>query len=153
MGNPSRGDDALGPLCLEALQGTLAGPLARGEVELLLEFQLQVEHIYDLVGRARVCFVDASVRAAPPFEWGPLLPTEDRPTTSHALSPGALLACHRRLLGPPPPAWLMAIRGERFELGEEPSEAARAHLARAVEHLGRWCVGLPALSSGRPPAP
>lgn len=135
MGNPSRGDDALGPLLLERLELALAGPLARGGIELLTDFQLQVELIFDLEGRERVVFVDASLVAEPPFTWGPALPDEALPATSHSLSPGALLACHRRLLGPPPPASLLAIRGERFELGEGLSPAAAAHLEQALAHL------------------
>lgn len=125
----------MGPLVLERLGVLLAGPIARGEVELLLEFQLQVELIYDLVGRARVIFVDASVAAAAPFEWGPVGPVEAAPFTTHAMSPAALLDCHRRLLGDPPPASLLAIRGEGFELGEGLSPAAAAHLDRAVAWL------------------
>lgn len=135
MGNPSRGDDALGPLVLERLETTLADRIARGEVELLTDFQLQVELIFDLVARERVIFVDASVSAVAPFEWGPVHPADPVATTSHALGPAALLACHLRLLGPPPPATLLAIRGERFELGEELSEAAAAHLELAVARL------------------
>lgn len=56
IGNPSRGDDALGPLAIERLEALdLAG------VELLTDFQLQVEYALDLAGRRRVIFVDASV--------------------------------------------------------------------------------------------
>jgi hypothetical protein len=61
IGNPSRGDDALGPLFASA-RGELARRRdRRGQVELLTDFQLQIEHALDLVGRARVVFVDASV--------------------------------------------------------------------------------------------
>ncbi len=120
---------------LERLETALADRIARNEVELLTDFQLQVELIFDLVGRARVIFVDASVSAVAPFEWGPVLPVEQVSTTSHALGPAALLAYHLRLLGPPPPATLLAIRGERFELGEGLSEAAAAHLELAVARL------------------
>ncbi|HRG96608.1 MAG TPA: hypothetical protein PLR99_10185, partial [Polyangiaceae bacterium] len=52
LGNPSRGDDALGPTLLERVGAALAPEIARGEVELLAEFQLQPEHALDLVGRA-----------------------------------------------------------------------------------------------------
>ncbi|MDP2785684.1 MAG: Ni/Fe hydrogenase, partial [Sulfurimicrobium sp.] len=55
-GNPSRGDDALGPLLLEQLAA-----LNLPHVELLTDFQLQVEHAVDLQGRERVLFIDASV--------------------------------------------------------------------------------------------
>ena len=49
-GNPSRGDDALGPLFAEAVQA-----MNLPQVECLTDFQLQVEHTLDLVGRQRIC--------------------------------------------------------------------------------------------------
>ena len=61
-GNPSRGDDALGPLLLERLQA-----LNLPHVETLTDFQLQVEHAYDLQGRERVLFIDASVSCTAPY--------------------------------------------------------------------------------------
>ena len=60
-GNPSRGDDALGPECLSAMEGWLQGNSLQSQIELLTDFQLQVEHATDLVGRRLVVFVDASV--------------------------------------------------------------------------------------------
>jgi hydrogenase maturation protease len=58
VGNPSRGDDALGPALLERLRD--AGVDAAGDVELLTDFQLQIEHALDLQGRQAVLFVDAA---------------------------------------------------------------------------------------------
>ena len=55
VGNRSRGDDALGPALLDGLRDDAAIG-----VDLLEEFQLQVEHALDLVGRRGVLFVDAS---------------------------------------------------------------------------------------------
>lgn len=136
IGNPSRGDDALGPLFVEALSSALAGPIARGEVELLTDFQLQIEHTLDLAGRARVVFVDASVKATAPFEYEPVAPSAAPTHTTHAMSPGALLSTYEDVLGPPPPAFVLAIRGERFELGDALSPDARANLDAALAFFG-----------------
>ncbi|MCC6523964.1 MAG: hydrogenase maturation protease [Polyangiaceae bacterium] len=141
VGNPSRGDDALAPLLLERAAVELAPALARGELELLTDFQLQIEHALDLVGRTRVLFVDASVRAAAPFEVLRVTPARDASATTHALSPAAVLATHAAVAGQPPEAWLLAIRGERFELGEGLSDAARENLAAAVQHLAALVTG------------
>lgn len=132
VGNPSRGDDALGPLFVEQAGLALAGEVASGEVELLTDFQLQIEHALDLTGRARVVFVDASVRAAPPFEFSRVAPRGDSSCSTHAMSPEAVLATHQGLVGEPPESWVLAIRGERFELGEPLSDRARAHLDAAL---------------------
>jgi hydrogenase maturation protein HypF len=132
VGNPSRGDDALGPLFVERLSEALAGEVASGKLELLTDFQLQIEHALDLEGRARVVFVDASVRAAPPFEFGRIRPRRDLACSTHSLSPEAVLDTHRVLAGEPPESWLLAIRGERFELGDPLTPNARAYLEAAV---------------------
>jgi len=69
VGNPSRGDDALGPLAAERLAA-----LALPGVEVLTDFQLQVEHALDLLGRRLIVFVDAAASGAAPFELRPLAP-------------------------------------------------------------------------------
>lgn len=132
IGNPSRGDDALGPCFLERLETELHDELASGQLELLGDFQLQIEHALDLSGRQRVLFVDASVSAPPPFDYRRVHPERDATHSSHAMSPAAVLETHQRILGEPPEAWTLAIRGERFELGEGLSASARAGLDAAV---------------------
>ncbi len=135
-GNASRGDDALGPLFVERLQrewGEGAG------VDFLDDYQLQPEHALDLIGRRRVLLVDASRDAAAPFEARPLQAAEDSSISTHALSPQALLAVYRRLQGEePPPVTLLAIRGERFELGEAPGAAAVENLEAALGWARAW---------------
>ena len=71
-GNPSRGDDALGPLLAERLLAHAGAPSLVGRVEVLTDFQLQVEHALDLVGRERILFVDAALDLAEPFTVRPL---------------------------------------------------------------------------------
>jgi hydrogenase maturation protease len=132
VGNPSRGDDALGPAFVERAQLLLAPDIQEGRLELLTDFQLQIEHALDLKGRRHVVFVDASLRARAPFEYTRLVPSRDPSHTTHSMSPEAVLEIHREIVGPPPESWLLAIRGESFELGEELSAAARANLDAAL---------------------
>jgi len=82
-GNPSRGDDAIGPLAIERLEG-----LSLPEIELLTNFQLQVEYALDLVGREEVIFTDASVSGPGLFSFEPVLPRWTR-------APARTLACGR----------------------------------------------------------
>lgn len=135
-GNLSRGDDALGPLCIERLRD-LRVPAAR--VEYLDDYQLQIEHALDLVGRQRVLFVDASLSCRAPFEVTQLRAVQDASFTTHAMSPQALMQLFRDLRGEePPPCTLLAIRGECFELGEPPSVGALDHLAAALQWVEAW---------------
>jgi hydrogenase maturation protease len=128
IGNPSRGDDALGPLAACQLVA-----LALPGVEVLTDFQLQVEHALDLLGRSLVVFIDAAVTGVAPFELRPLAPATDVRHSTHSLSPAAVLDAYRRLTGEEPPSsLLLAIRGYGFELGAPLSEKAAANLQAAL---------------------
>ncbi len=135
VGNRSRGDDALGPLLLDALRAQSCA-----EVELLEEFQLQVEHALDLAGRQAVLFVDASrAPVAGGVALAPLAPQRGHPPTSHSLAPAAVLGVFEQVQpGAPPPAWLLAIEGEAFGLGEGLSPQGAQRLARAIVQARRW---------------
>ena len=143
VGNRSRGDDALGPLLLEALRDEPGA-----EVELLEDFQLQVEHALDLLGRRAVLFVDAShAPVAGGAALVPLAPQRGHPPASHRLAPAAVLGVFEQLQhGAPPPAWLLAIEGQAFGLGEGLSAPAAQHLARAIGLARAWIAD----DAGRP---
>ena len=66
-GNPSRGDDALGPMLLDRLQDWLAGEGLSTGYELIGDFQWQVEHALDLAGRRLALFLDAGQRTPAPW--------------------------------------------------------------------------------------
>ena len=124
-GNPSRGDDALGPLFLDGLAVLASAQQGWQGYESLTDFQLQIEHALDLQDRPRLLFVDASIDCAAPFAVSTIQAAHDASFSSHSLSPQALLQVYRDLEGKdPPPAQLLAIRGERFELGERLRGAA-----------------------------
>ncbi len=132
IGNPSRGDDALGPLFIERAEILLADELARGHLELLTDFQLQLEHALDLAGRARVVFVDAAVNLAAPFRHTRLTAPGRPLHATHAMSPEQVLDTYRQVWGEPPEAWVLAIHGERFELGDGLSALAAESLDAAL---------------------
>ncbi|MCW5634842.1 MAG: hydrogenase maturation protease [Rubrivivax sp.] len=137
VGNPARGDDALAPLLLERLRES--GVEAGGEVELLTDFQLQVEHALDLRGRRGVLFVDAALPGAVPGAVLSTLVPDHAPTAAtHALHPAAVLRVAELLDGHAPAAWLLAIEGASFGLGEPPSPAGERHLGRARSLAGAW---------------
>jgi hydrogenase maturation protease len=140
-GNPSRGDDAIGPV--------LAGMLERENlpgVEVIVDYQLQVEHALDLEGRHLAVFVDAAIDCVGPVEVRPLEPDRDASHTTHALSPAAVLETYRRVTGRVPPrAVSLAVRGSRFGLGEPLSVEAESSLEVA------WPALLQLVSQGTQP--
>lgn len=141
-GNPSRGDDALGLLLVERLQQHALAALAPGRLECLTDFQLQVEHALDLVGRERVLFVDAALGLDRPFEVRPVRAVPGAGISSHALAPEAVLQVYQDLQGSvPPPCTLLAIRARHFRLGEVPGAPALADLEQALAWTLQWLAG------------
>jgi len=105
-------------------------------VDVLTDFQLQIEHAIDLEHRERVLFVDASTSATAPFEIRPLEAERDASYTTHAMSPASLLSVYRQInRREPPPAWLLSIRGYEFGLGLPLSAQARQNLEAAFEYI------------------
>lgn len=147
VGNVSRGDDALGPLLLARIEAAgLPG------VRCIEDFQLQIEHALELAGAEAALFIDAALPGSQPaqagFHLAPLTPDSGHTPFTHALAPAAVLATYRQIEGrAPPPAWVLAIEGEHFDLGQPPSAAGTRHLAAAWEEVVRL------LRSPPPPQP
>lgn len=131
-GNLSRGDDALAPLLLELVE-TQSDLI---DIELLTDFQLQIEHALDLENRELVLFIDASIACINAFDFTELQPARDTSYTTHAMSPSAVLAVYRSIhKQAPPPCFLLGIKGESFELGEGLSANAEQNLAEALQFI------------------
>jgi hydrogenase maturation protease len=138
LGNASRGDDALAPLLLRRLEGSIANA---GQVELVEDYQLQVEHVTDLLNRRAVLFVDADLSCAEPCHLSAIAAGHDPSYTSHAMTPFALLHAYRQVYSEEaPPAFLLRIRGYDFELGSPLSEKAAANLEVALAQVRTLCA-------------
>ena len=87
---------------------------------------MQIEHALDLDGAEAALFIDAGKDTPAPFAFAEIAPKRDMTHTTHALAPEAVLDVYARTLGqPPPPSFMLCVRGERFELGEGLSVEAR----------------------------
>lgn len=138
IGNESRGDDALAPLLVRSLEGWAE---ATGQVEMIEDYQLQVEHVTDLGGRSAVLFVDADVSCSEPYQISEVAAVKDNSYTSHVMSPFALLHAFRQVYGmDAPPAFLLRIRGYDFELGNPLSEKGAANLEAAKKLVRELCM-------------
>ena len=140
IGNESRGDDALAPLLVRDLEAWSKAAGLEEQVELLEDYQLQVEHVTDLTGRSAVMFIDADMACPEPFDFLEITAEQDNSYTSHAMNPAALLHAYRRVYGEEsPPAFLLRIRGHDFELGNPLSERASANLDEATRMVIALC--------------
>ncbi len=111
------------------------------DVDLLTDFQLQIEHAVDLEDRQCILFVDAGVSCAEPFELHQLQAERDDSFTTHAMSPASVLAVYKQInQEEAPPAYLLTIRAYKFGLGLPISEAARTNLDLAYQYItdGKW---------------
>ncbi len=132
-GNPARGDDALGPLLSERIAEE------REDCEVLSCLQLQPELVFDLKDRPLVLFIDAGLATPPPFLLNRVKAVAAFDSSSHTLTPGVLLAIYEAVLQlPPPPSFLLSIRGEHFRLGEALSTEATHRLEAAHRFLLQW---------------
>ncbi|OIP12402.1 MAG: Ni/Fe hydrogenase [Betaproteobacteria bacterium CG2_30_59_46] len=140
-GNPSRGDDALGPQLLDLLAEGRAQRPEWPEFEPVTDFQLQVEHAVDMERRDLVLFIDASVSCPSPFLFSPIRPAQDAGYTTHEMSPEALLHVFEQVYQrPAPPAFLLSVRGESFNLGEPLSRVAVENRDAALNLLLQLCA-------------
>lgn len=138
IGNESRGDDALAPLLVRGLEGWAE---TAGQIELIEDYQLQVEHVTDLLERSAVLFVDADVSCTEPFHFSAIVGEHDNSYTSHAMTPAALLHAYRKVYGEDaPPAFLLRIRGYDFELGNPLGDRAAANLELAAKRVRELCT-------------
>jgi len=134
-GNPGRGDDALGPDLVEFIHAQ-----GFGDIESQHDMQLQVEYVTDLAERELILFVDADASCVAPFQFSEISAEKDDSYTSHAMTPHAVLHAYRQVFGiDAPPAFLLRIRGYRFELGESLSIEASVNLDAATSFSTMLC--------------
>lgn len=135
-GNTSRGDDALGPAMFELLETNKQDSKELDSVDLLTDYQLQIEHAIDLDQRECVVFIDAGMSSLAPYEFNRLQAQRDNSYTTHAMSPAAILDVYRQVnQHSPPPAYMLTIRGYEFALGQDMTEQAKSNLQHAFDFI------------------
>lgn len=144
VGNPSRGDDALGPLLLDRIEDRYP------DVVVCRDFQLQIEHSLDLLGADLVLFVDARTGSGvQPIAFGEIRARANASALSHAVAPEVVLDVFLRVYREPaPPAFVLALSGEAFELGADLSSAGRDALEAGWD-LVQSLLGAPRLAVWR----
>jgi hydrogenase maturation protease len=133
-GNPGRQDDGLGVALAEKLEERAA---RAGATHLFFDsnYQLNIEDALDLRAHDLVLFADASMEDVEEFIVTHVEPSPEAEFTMHAVSPAFVLDVCRRLYGPPPPTYLLHIRGYAWELREGCTPKALVNLEKAIEHV------------------
>ncbi len=137
IGNPGRKDDGLGAACVKKLSALcLAG------VTCDMEFQLRLENAQACSGQDVVIFVDAAQTLGKAFSLTSVKSTSCATVTSHSLRPEMVLAIAEDLYKARPRAYLLAIEGYRWEVGEGLSSKARKNCEVATAALAGFLAGI-----------
>lgn len=138
VGNPSRGDDAIGPEIHGQLEKWLENENLADRFELIEDFQLNIEHALDLQGREIALFIDAGENTPAPFDFRQIFRSTATTHSTHALPPEAVLQVYYQMEGQePPPAFLLCVRGESFDLGASLTSLAQEGIKAAMVLLQR----------------
>lgn len=133
-GNTLRGDDAAGPLVVEALE-----QLGLPGVAVHVCHQLTPELSEKVAEAEQVIFVDAGEANDDPVEIREVVPGAEARVFGHAADPASLLALARCVFGRSPRAWLATVGARSFELGAAPSPECAAAIALAIEKISALC--------------
>lgn len=126
IGNPVRGDDAVGCHAAHALEQFYRGD---PQVEVMAVHQLTPELADDISQSAFVLFLDAAAGDQPgAIRHHSVAPTPGGRGFSHHFTPASLLAAAESLYGDAPSAAILTIVGASFEVGEQLSPLVAARL-------------------------
>lgn len=131
FGNPSRGDDGLGPAIAEKLENE-----KMPNVTVDSDYQLTVEDSENAAKHDIVIFADASVSSEEPFSFKPLAAKNTASFTSHSVEPAEVIGLAEKLFNSKAKAYMFEIRGYDFEMFEEKfTDKAKENLEKAWEFL------------------
>jgi hydrogenase maturation protease len=132
-GNPLCGDDGVGWAVVDALQGMVLDGSAVAIHQLTPELAEPISQVEVVI------FVDAAIEGAPgQIAWFALeeeAGCQPAPKGSHLTTPDALLTMALDLFGRRPPAYMITIAGESFELSEALSPAVATAVPKAVARI------------------
>lgn len=113
-GNPGRCDDGLGPALAQRIEALNLPSVTTDE-----DYQLSVEHAWDIAQYDVVVFADACVDCHGAFYFRPLSAGDPLSFSTHSVSPQALLTLARDLFSSQAKAYVLGIAGYEFEKIDE----------------------------------
>lgn len=151
-GNPFRRDDGVAYHIINDIRvRTGRRPLDRDDdgqdelgaaVDTLMLHQLLPELAPLFKDYARVIFVDA--HASTITDNVRVVAVEEEygfQAVTHHMSPGMMIRLSREVTGHAPAGWLVSVRGEDFDFGDELSEPCAAHAAQAADRIMELIAG------------
>jgi hydrogenase maturation protease len=148
IGNPGRGDDALGPALAARLAGLEPGSVPEGAVidipvlavSASWKYQLNIEDAHLIKDCGRVVFADAEAASEIPVALRRVEPAAAIAFTTHEMTPASVLALCEELYGRAPEGWLLTMRGYVWALGENLSARAALNLEEALRRIREFVL-------------
>ncbi len=148
VGNPSRGDDAIGPALFQQMEHWLNQQYASqtnsplNDIQLIDCFQLEPELCCDIENSTAFMIIDACTIDAP-YPWIEMLAdsSQEACVWTHAMSPSSLLVLFRKIYKrPAPTTYLLHIPGEKFDLGAPLSQSVEKYQPGCLSLLQQCCL-------------
>ena len=133
FGNVGRQDDGLG-----VLLATHIKHLDFENVDVDMNYQLNAEDALKISEYDRVIFADASVAIDKSFELQHLEAEDCIAFSTHAMTPGSILAMAEQLYQAAPDAYVLHIRGYEWEFGAPLTEQAKDNLELCKAYIENY---------------
>ncbi|WLE98695.1 MAG: hydrogenase maturation protease [Candidatus Electrothrix communis] len=133
FGNPGREDDGAGVALAERIRAAALPGVTTDS-----NYQLNVEDALLLSEHDLVIFADATRSPVDRFSFYRLQPDPSVSFTTHAMSPGSVLALYSQLYGKTPPVYMLEIGGMSFELREGLTAEGTENTLAAGQFLISW---------------
>ncbi len=134
IGNSARQDDGLGWAFLDEIQKK---ETFKGELHYC--YQLNIEDAEPVADAENVIFVDAYTgEQTETFLFEKCQANGEISYTTHALEPQAILALAENVYGKKPEAYILKIKGFRWELSEGLTKSAQQNLNEALEKISEY---------------
>jgi hydrogenase maturation protease len=141
-GNPSRGDDAIGPHMIEALLRDKRFFPYHHQFDAFTDFQLQIEHTIDIHQRVQVIFIDAEAGLSKDYYYRKISAHVDSSYSTHSMSPQSLLQVYRDVYAmTEPDTFMLTVTARQFELGASLSQVSLNGIDAALEYIEQLLSG------------
>ena len=135
FGNMGRQDDGLG-----VMLATYIKTLNIKNVDVDMNYQLNAEDALKVSEYDRVIFADASVAIEDSFELQRLAAESCIAFSTHAMSPGSILAMAEQLYQKSPECFVLHIRGYEWEFGAPLTEQAKDNLELTKAYIENYLL-------------
>jgi hydrogenase maturation protease len=133
IGNPGRRDDGLGRALVDRFHRD--GHPPGWDLAVEWKYQLNIEDSQAIQDADMVIFADATAEEGESARLSEIAPAAEIGLTTHAMAPESVLALAEELYGRAPKAFVLAMRGYAWDIGEGLSPQAAANLDEAFALL------------------